>query len=65
MDNDDVTVIVIMNGVNVFGGRPEHSMNHFIQAKRRQREEEERDGRRSSPKQPRLSDEGVEASSSE
>lgn len=65
MDNDDVTVVVVMNGVNVFGGKPEHSMKHFIQAKRRQREKEDNDGRRSSPKHPRLSDKGVDESSSE
>lgn len=36
MDNDDVTIIVIMNGINAFKGTPEHSMKNFIAAKKRQ-----------------------------
>lgn len=36
MDNDDVTIIVIMNGKNIMNGTSEHSMRNFINAKKRQ-----------------------------
>ncbi|CAB1098975.1 unnamed protein product [Ectocarpus sp. CCAP 1310/34] len=37
MENDDVTIIVIMNGVNTIKGTEEHSMKNLIAAKKRQR----------------------------
>ena len=50
IDNEDVTVIVIMNGMNVFRGKPEHSMKRFIQAKKRALEEGGGQGSSSKPK---------------
>lgn len=51
MDNDDVTVVFIMNGVKCIDGGADHSMANFIKAKKRQlaREaghyDDDRDGR--------------------
>ncbi|CAN0020643.1 unnamed protein product [Ectocarpus fasciculatus] len=36
MDNDDITIIVIYNGVNTIKGTEEHSMKKLIAAKKRQ-----------------------------
>lgn len=36
MDNDDVTVIVVMNGINAIAGTEQHTMRNFIEAKKRQ-----------------------------
>ncbi|CBJ32112.1 conserved unknown protein [Ectocarpus siliculosus] len=53
MDNDDITVIVIMNGVNTIKGTEEHSMQKFIAAKKRQRALKDGDAQGNGPQQRR------------
>lgn len=53
MDKDDVTVHVVMNGMHSIRGTPEHSMQNFIEAKKRRRELQAGDGRGSAAKNPR------------
>lgn len=54
MDNEDMTIIVIMNGPNCITGTDDHIMKRFIAAKKRQLAREAGEEGGSSPKQPRL-----------
>lgn len=51
MDNEDVTVVIVMNGVNALAGTQDHTMAKFIAAKKRQLGLREDDG--PAPKEPR------------
>lgn len=53
MDNEDMTIIVIMNGPTCITGTDDHTMKKFIAAKKRQLGMEARDAQGRSPKQPR------------